>query len=392
MHPILASGGRVAIYVAFWLLVGFLLATLLASQAPFTWGPALLISLPLAIMYGFVCLSAWYVARSMPLGGTSFVRISATVMTAALASSALWLLIARAWAALLRVAGAVDVLLADVQAIYTVLFGLGVLLYLLSLAVGYLLVTFEQSRAAERRGFEVQVFAREAELRSLRAQIDPHFLFNSLHSISALTTIDAQAARRMCVLLADFFRESVALGGEAQITLAQEFRLVERFLEVEKVRFAERLRVEMDIGEAGAALVPPLLLQPVVENAVTHGIAHTLDGGTLRIAASCTPSQLRVVVENPCDPERPRRTGTGVGLANVRSRLRALHGDNAWIATSEQDGLWRAEVVVPLAERSETSETSERSETSEKPERPEKSESSERSETSETSEKPERPE
>ena len=350
MHPILASPARIVLYIGFWVLVGVLLATVLASQVAVTWTAALLIALPLANIYGFVCLSAWYVARSMPLGKTGGVRIAVTSLTAALVSSSIWLLIARSWTAHLRYMGASDVYLTAIRSIPPLLFGLGVLLYLLSLAVGYLLVTFEQSRETERRGFEVQVQAREAELRSLRAQIDPHFLFNSLHSISALTTIDALAARRMCVLLADFFRESVALGGKDEITLAQELRLTERFLDVEKVRFGERLHVAIDADGAAAALVPPLLLQPIVENAVTHGIAHTLSGGTLEIAASRTPAQLRIVVSNPCDSDRPKRTGTGVGLANVRSRLRALHGDNAWVSTSEQDGTWRAEIVLPLVE------------------------------------------
>jgi LytS/YehU family sensor histidine kinase len=86
---------------------------------------------------------------------------------------------------------------------------------------------------------------------------------------------------------------------------------------------------------------------------VTHGIAHTVEGGTLRLTASSSPATLRIVVENPCDPERPRRTGTGVGLANVRSRLRALHGNDAWVTTSEADGLWRTEVALPLTVRDE---------------------------------------
>jgi two-component system sensor histidine kinase AlgZ len=105
--------------------------------------------------------------------------------------------------------------------------------------------------------------------------------------------------------------------------------------------------VAIDAGGAESCLVPPLLLQPIVENAVTHGVAHMIDGGTVRVAASATPSSVRIGVENPCDPDRPRRTGVGVGLANVRARLRALHGDDAWVSASEADGVWKVEVVMP---------------------------------------------
>jgi two-component system, LytTR family, sensor histidine kinase AlgZ len=346
MHPILAGGARIAMYFSFWLLTGVLLAAVLASQAELTVAESLLVTLPLATMYAFVCLSAWYVARSMPLGGTGGVRIAATATTASLASSAAWALLARVWTRLLHWSGAAEAA-ATAGGVYALLFGFGVLLYLLSIAGSYLLVTFERSRDAERRGLEGQVLAREAELRSLRAQIDPHFLFNSLHSISALTTVDPQAARRMTVLLGDFLRESLAVGAQSRITLGQELRLAERFLEVERVRFGDRLQVAIDAGGAEPYLVPPLLLQPIVENAVTHGVAHMIDGGLVRIAASATPLSVRIAVENPCDPDRPRRTGTGVGLANVRARLRALHGDDARVSATEGDGLWRVEVMLP---------------------------------------------
>ncbi len=350
MHPILGGGVRLAVYFSFWLLVGFLLAALLAIQPPLTRTDALLIALPVANLYGFLCLSAWYVARSMPLGRTGILRVTATAVTSALASGAVWLLLTRSWTGLLRAVGLADVHLTGIPSIQTQLFVLGVLLYLLSLAVGYLLVTFEQSRETERRGLEVQVFARDAELRALRAQIDPHFLFNCLHSISALTTMDPQAARRMTVLLGRFLRESLAVGAEARITLGQELRLAERFLEIERVRFGDRLQVAIDPGGAEPCLVPPLLLQPIVENAVTHGVAHMVEGGTVHITATTTPASLRIVVENPCDPDRPRRTGAGVGLGNVRARLRALHGDDAWLSAAEANGVWRVELVLPIAQ------------------------------------------
>jgi LytS/YehU family sensor histidine kinase len=98
--------------------------------------------------------------------------------------------------------------------------------------------------------------------------------------------------------------------------------------------------------------VPPLLLQPLVENAVTHGIAHTIAGGLIRVRAERTGSVLRIVTENPCDPERPARRSGGVGLANVRARLRALHGREAALAAFEDGSVWRAEVTMPAVEAS----------------------------------------
>jgi hypothetical protein len=352
MHPLLARRGPLALYLLLWLFAGGLLAALLAGPRGLTWAFAAATALPLTTAFSFVCLSSWYVARGMPLAGTGAVRILTTALTAAVISSAIWLVIARAWLAFLsRRFGAGDAAGA-LGGIHTLLFGFGVLLYLLSLAVSYLLAVFEASQEAERRGLRVQVLAREAELRSLRAQIDPHFLFNSLHSISALTTADPSAARRMCLLLADFLRDSLALGGEDRITVARELALIDRFLAIERVRFGDRLRAEITPGNAASCLLPPLLLQPLVENAVTHGIAHVLEGGVVRVAADRRDGTLRIVAENPCDPDRPPRRGGGVGLANVRARLRALHGADATVVAGEHDSVWRVEVTMPAEEAS----------------------------------------
>ena len=118
------------------------------------------------------------------------------------------------------------------------------LLFLLALAVHYVLIAFEAAREAERRQLELEVLTRDAELRALRAQIDPHFLYNSLNSISALTGSDAPGARRMCLLLGEFLRDTLDVGARQRIPLADELALAERFLSIEQVRFGSRLRVE----------------------------------------------------------------------------------------------------------------------------------------------------
>jgi hypothetical protein len=348
MYPLLARRSHLAVYLLLWILMGVLLTAVLALQGGLPWTNALVGGVPMAVAYSFICLSAWYVARSMPLAGTGTIRVVGTALAAAALSAAMWLLVGRGWMTLVATRWPAHTT-RTFAAIQTLLFGAGVLLYLLALAVSYVLVVFEASQEAQRRGLQGQVLAREAELRSLRAQIDPHFLFNSLHSISALTTADPPGARRMCLLLGDFLRQTLALGGGDRITLSREVALIENFLAIERVRFGDRLTVALDAGNAGDCLVPPLLLQPLVENAVTHGIAHLLDGGTIRVAAERDGAWLKIVVDNPCDPDRPKRRGTGVGLANVRGRLRALHGPDATLVAEERGDRWCVELTLPAA-------------------------------------------
>lgn len=347
MHPILARAGRLAAYLVIWFVVGVSLSGVLARMAHLGWRSGVFVGLPLALAFAFVCLSAWYVSRYTPLGTAGPTRLIGSAVGASVVSSVAWVLMAQGWCVVVERASGVPV---PAAAVTRILFPFGQVAYLITLAVSYIAAAAEQTRAAERRALEVQVLSREAELRSLRAQIDPHFLFNCLHSISALTTSNAAGARRMCLLLAEFLRESLALGAEDRIPLARELALARKYLEVERVRFGERLRVEIASDGNEGCMVPSLILQPVVENAVTHGIAHMLHGGDVRISTTCSPVRLTLVVDNPCDEDRPRRTGGGVGLSNVRSRVRALYGADAFVAASEQDGRWRVEISIPAGQ------------------------------------------
>ena len=200
------------------------------------------------------------------------------------------------------------------------LFVVGALLYWLAAACHYLLIAFQASREAETRAFEQTLLAREAELRALRAQIDPHFIFNSLHSISALTTTDAAAARTMCLLLADFLRDTLRLGSSSRISFADEWSLAERFLAIEQVRLGSRLQIARDTDpQAAGCPVPPLLLQPLVENAVIHGVAQLVEGGTIRMTA-----------------RRERTDADHHGRKPVRSRSRFARA--AWASASSCSG------------------------------------------------------
>jgi two-component system sensor histidine kinase AlgZ len=348
MHPILERPGRLAAYVAIWLPLGVLLAALLALQGVLGWVESLVVAVPLAVSYGFLCLSAWYVTGGAPVDRVGAARVALTAVAGSFLSSAVWLLIARGWLGAVASFGRWGDVSASFRSAAPTFFAFGFLLYLLAMALSYLAAAFAVSRDAERRGLELQVLAREAELRALRAQIDPHFLFNSLQSISALTTVDPPAARRMCLLLADFLRETLALGARKRIPLSSELTLARRFLAVEQVRFGDRLKVDIAAGDAGDCEVPPLLLQPLVENAVTHGVAHLVEGGAVRIRAERRVASLAITVDNPCDADRPPGRGTGLGLRNVRERLETLYGHDALLRTDDTGGRFVVRVEIPL--------------------------------------------
>jgi two-component system, LytTR family, sensor histidine kinase AlgZ len=288
------------------------------------------------------------VSRAAPLTASSGPRVLASSILAAMFASGLWLALAQAWIVALGLTAAFAPAADRYARQLPFLFAIGVLLYLLALAVHYLLLAFETAREAERRQLELEILTRDAELRALRAQVDPHFLYNSLNSISALTASDAAGARRMCLLLGEFLRKTLDVSARQRIPLGDELALAERYLNIEQVRFGSRLRVQRRVDEdASTCLVPPLLLQPLVENAVTHGIAKLLEGGLIRLDVSRRNGRLAIVVENPCEPEAASARPGGLGLDNVRRRLDAMFGREADMETRVDVGQFRVALTLP---------------------------------------------
>jgi len=341
MHPLLATRRRLLLYLLAWAPVIALL-----SKAGMVSGaralPAAAVFTPACLVFAFVCLSPWQICRARPLTPAAAPGLLATFLAAGLAGSGLLVGVAVA------LAYAIDRAAVPGRNLIGLLLVLGVLLYLLSAGLHYALLAAEASLAAEKRATEARALAREAELQALRIQLNPHFLFNSLHSISALTTLDGGRAREMCLRLADFLRSSLGFGGRELIPLREELALARSYLEVERVRFGERLRVEEIVfPECEECGIPPLLLQPLVENAVKHGVGGLLDGGVIRLAAARSEAQVSIVIENPFDPEVPPAGHVGLGLENVRRRLRIRYGQAASFDAGEKEGIYRVELRLP---------------------------------------------
>jgi len=350
MQPILADRRQLFAYVAAWEVLGGLLAVLLGLTGRYSWAEALVLSLPLTGLYGFICLGSFWVCRAAPLSTAALTRVLAAQLAAAALCALVLLQAAQAW---LRIVDRAEVfprtLREGAQTLVPLLLGMGVVLYLLAAAGHYLLAALEASRKAETEALRYQVLSREAELRTLRAQLHPHFLFNSLNSISALVGARPEEARRVCLLLADLLRQSLSAGKHDFSTLGQEVALVKSYLAVEKVRFGERLGIEVEVApEAERCAVPSLLLQPLAENAVTHGISSLIEGGTVRLTASVRDGgPLVVICENPKDEAAAPRPGTGLGLESVRRRLDAVYGREASFAITRAAAHFKVELRLP---------------------------------------------
>jgi two-component system, LytTR family, sensor histidine kinase AlgZ len=333
-----------------------MLAYLLTIPGQLSVREAVILSIPLSLIYAFICLSSWYSCRGNPLEKYGLGRLIATHVTAALIASVVWGFAAAGMASSLSKMPSFPELNTRFRPAIPVIVGSGILLYLLSVTFFYIIIAVDLSRDAEARVMQASVLARDAELKALKAQVNPHFLFNSLNSISALTTSDSAKAREMCILLGDFLRRTLGLGEKTAIPLEEELSLIHAFLAVEKVRFGARIQMEENIDKSALdAPVPPLLLQPLVENAVVHGIANLVEGGWIRLSIQSQENgDISIVVENTFDPEAPARRRNGVGLANVRQRLQARYGSRASFAVKAEAEAYTVTLTFPAERKLQT--------------------------------------
>jgi signal transduction histidine kinase len=214
---------------------------------------------------------------------------------------------------------------------------------------------FDRLNRSEIERFQLMSSVKEAELRALKSQVNPHFIFNSLNSLRALIDEDPKRARMAVTQLANLLRYSLQSGQLETVPFEDELDVVNDYLALEQVRHEERLRLRLDIGPDVHRLpIPPMLLQTLVENAVKYGISARAEGGEIAIVARNEGGSLRIQVTNPGEVARGGRgASTGVGLHNAAERLRLIFGDGATLRLrSDQPAQVIAEAVIPLAMRS----------------------------------------
>ena len=350
MHPVLADPRRLLWYELAWLIAGTGIAAVLRLTEQAAWSGALEFALPLCVVWSFDALSSYYICRSQPWSQRRWPVTLVLFVGASLFSALVWLGLGEMWNLLGRwMSHDGRPFVTMNSAGWVMFFAAGFMLFLLALLAHDVLIAFESVQESARREAESRVLARDAELQMLRTQINPHFLFNSLNSISALTGFDPAAAREMTVDLAQFFRRTLALAERERITLGEEVALCEHFLAIEKRRFGAKLAADLRVGdEAAACLLPPMTLQPLLENAIKHGIRQVEGGGTVAVDALVRDGVLHITVVNPVAPGDAPSGPHGVGLKNIRERLAVLYGPRARIGWQRGAAQFAIDIHLPV--------------------------------------------
>lgn len=217
--------------------------------------------------------------------------------------------------------------------------------------VSWLLYYLEQQNENNKRTIETEKYLRDAELAKLQLQMQPHFLFNSLNSISALAGSRPDEARKMIQQLSDFFRGTLKNDEQKQVTFDEEITHLKLYLEIEKVRFGHRLNIEFEIEEGSLnAKIPSLILQPVVENAIKFGLYDTLDKVNIYVRAKVIDGNLNIAIENPFDANGAKtKQGEGFGLNAIQRRLYLIYGQNNLVETKVIGNNFITNIQIPKA-------------------------------------------
>ena len=355
--PIAKHWSRWTLLFAFWTLVGLSFAIqfyLASSNAgwPIPWSRAVRSSLADWYVFALLSVPAFRLARRFPFGRANWARIGFLHLVASFLFSCTYVFLRGAvasWES--QLAGTPASFSQVLQALLAKTFYLNLWFYWVIMAVGHAFDYYQRFHERELRASELEGRLAQAKLQALQSQMNPHFLFNTLHTISALMHKDVDAADRMVMKLSELLRLALDNTNTHEVPLSQELDFLNRYLEIEQTRFRERLKVELDIApETLRARVPNLVLQPLVENAIRHGIERHARPGKIVLRAQRQDDHLQLEVQDNgggLPGGKPLREG--IGLSNTRTRLQQLYGtaQKFELKNVETGGLL-ARVILPF--------------------------------------------
>ena len=345
LHPLFAQWRTLFYYISGWMVIALLQGLVLYQLASLSPGIIIIDTLVYNGILLMLSFSFWFPLRYADRTQNTVMQIINNISVYAIYVT-LWML--ASWGVMHLLLG----LDAPYQQLTQQIIWFRILwggLMMLLIAVMYHAFDFYRDLEEKKQQHEqMERLIKEMELKALKSQLNPHFLFNSLNSISSLTITDPDAAREMINKLSDFMRYSLRHNDHSMLLLREEMQNMNRYLEIEKVRFGDRLLTEIDADEHLLDMkVPAMILQPIFENAVKHGVYESIEPVTIRTYCRMRNNLLEISVINNYDPQGVSHKGEGVGLANIRHRMRLLFQSESLFSTTRENNHFEATLLIP---------------------------------------------
>ncbi|MFO7722505.1 MAG: histidine kinase [Bacteroidales bacterium] len=335
------------IYAGIWTIIALVHILIMLFGYRLNNGPAIAEGILFNLSFALIGVGLWYMVRYSDLNRRSWLELLFVHMSGLTVVLLLWIVPVNQVLRILFQDDPGYLLFLQRTITMRVITGTGLYLGIVSLA--YLLVSMQRLKEQQLKEAELKNLLKESELNMLRFQINPHFLFNSLNAISSLTITQPREANRMVVRLSEFMRYSLDSSGKIMSTLGKEVEHCSMYLDIEQVRFGDRLKVTMSIQEGLTEYpVPSMLLQPLVENAVKHGLDDLDEGIRVSIEAKQEGDRIRLTVGNPVDGVQKRQVkGTGTGLKNIRDRFMNLYGRSDLVKVNRSEDYFQIDIMIP---------------------------------------------
>jgi len=351
MHPAFRSGKDMIVAgllwspVALWTII--LHRTLSDSDLSTS---AILLVPPMILLLG-IAISVWYICKGLPFEKGNILYFIVRHSLTMIMILAVWLGISNGYSGLLNEYFSSGNWTKLFSSSIPLLTGTGIFAYLLSILIYYLFLANERIRAAEKEILQQQLEASRSELEALKTTIHPHFLFNTLNLISPLIKRSPKQASELISHLSEFLIYSFEHSVKTKSTVNDEIEHIKNYLSVEKFRLGDRLETELKLQKGTTGIkVPPLILLPVVENSIKHGISQLLEGGVIRIETLIKEEHMVIIVSNPYEENAKKPRGRGHGLKNLKKRLKIYYKGKGGILTGKEKDLFKVRIFIPMEE------------------------------------------
>jgi hypothetical protein len=347
-HPFFNNRKLVLIYISIWIAVVAIHIFILEYIYPVSTETAFIDSIVFNTIFALFGIPVWYVVAYTKPGKFSVINQVINHVTSLTIIMIIWIM---AGNVILRGLISAEEASHYIDASKTWRIMSGLFFYSIMVLIYYVIIYYNDLQERVSREAKLNEIVKQAELDNLRSQINPHFLFNSLNSISSLTITSPDKAQEMIIKLSDFLRYSISQSKENISTLKMELDNIRRYLDIEQVRFGSKLIQQYYIADdCMAKEVPAMLLQPLYENAVKHAVYESTEPIIISTICKMQNNALMLTISNNYDPDALSRKGAGIGLKNIKERLNLIYGGTAFIMIKKDETVFTAELVIPQKE------------------------------------------
>ena len=354
MHPAFRSGKDMIVAGLLWSPVAFWTIFLHQTLSGSGFSSSTILLAPSMILLLGIAISVWYICKGLPFEKSDILYFIARHSLTMVLVLAVWIGISSGYSSLLNEyfpAGKWKELFGSSIPLLT---GTGIFTYLLSILIYYLVLANERIRIAEKEALQQQLEASMSELEALKTTIHPHFLFNSLKLISPLIKQSPDRASELISHLSEFLIYSFEHSIKKSSTVLDEIEHIKNYLSVEKFRLGDRLGILSDIEEGTSHIqVPPLILLPVVENSIKHGISQLLEGGLVTVKTLKNEEHLVIFISNPYEENVKKPRGRGHGLNNLKKRMKLYYKGEGGVLTGKKDNVFNVRIFIPISGETE---------------------------------------